>query len=330
MDLNTHPLYPTRYNTEAEDYEEKCPFYEHPSLDENNETWADNKNITFEELLTRCIWEWNSGKPMLVNLKEGNIKFKDGKPLTPFKTGIKGRGLLGKYGPNHSADPIITRWIDNKLHFVAVLRKDTGEWAIPGGMVDAGEDGIKTLRREFKEEACENCDDSILDMVFAIENQDIIYAGPIYRDPRTTDSAWIETLVVHYHIDNDLANKISLTPQKSEVKDVKWISCDEKLYGGHKQFIDMVKEKMENESNENIDNENVNYSNFYKIAMFMAYMLITISSIYFALKIRNEIIKNENKKIYYYEIHENFNFMPMFICEYNTCYDLFSLSNFTK
>ena len=329
MDLNTHPLYPTRYNTEAEDYEEKCPFYEHPSLDENNETWADNKNITFEELSTRCIWEWNSGKPMLVNLKEGNIKFKDGKPETPFKTGIKGRGLLGKYGPNHAADPIITRWIDNKLHFVAVKRKDTGEWAIPGGMVDPGEDGINTLRREFKEEACENCDDSILDMVFAIENQDIIYAGPIYRDPRTTDSAWIETLVVHYHIDNDLANKIILTPQKSEVKDVKWISCDEKLYGGHKQFIDMVNEKMEKlyKEKEN-ENEDINYLNFYKVAMIMCYMLISITLFYFVLKIRNQIIKNEKNNIYFYEFHENYYYLnPMDISKYNNCYELFIMQN---
>ena len=57
---------------------------------------------------------------------------------------MMGRGLLGKWGPNHAADPIVTRWkrdsagnkilTDGKplLEFVAIKRKDTGEWAIPG------------------------------------------------------------------------------------------------------------------------------------------------------------------------------------------------------
>lgn len=26
------------------------------------------------------------------------------------RTGIIGRGILGRWGPNHAADPIVTRW----------------------------------------------------------------------------------------------------------------------------------------------------------------------------------------------------------------------------
>ncbi|KAA0190217.1 hypothetical protein HAZT_HAZT003782 [Hyalella azteca] len=26
------------------------------------------------------------------------------------RTGVRGRGLLGRWGPNHAADPIVTRW----------------------------------------------------------------------------------------------------------------------------------------------------------------------------------------------------------------------------
>lgn len=69
-----------------------------------------------------------------------------GLPLNPIgRTGLRGRGLLGRWGPNHAADPIVTRWkrsgsekvidqLDNKpvLQFVAIQRRDTGEWAIPG------------------------------------------------------------------------------------------------------------------------------------------------------------------------------------------------------
>lgn len=32
-------------------------------------------------------------------------------PLNPRgRTGLAGRGLLGRYGPNHAADPVITRY----------------------------------------------------------------------------------------------------------------------------------------------------------------------------------------------------------------------------
>lgn len=37
--------------------------------------------------------------------------------------------------------------------FVAIKRRDTKEWAIPGGMRDPGEIVTKTLVREFSEEA---------------------------------------------------------------------------------------------------------------------------------------------------------------------------------
>jgi ADP-ribose pyrophosphatase len=39
------------------------------------------------------------------------------------------------------------------LQFVAIQRRDTKEWAIPGGMRDPGELITKTLLREFSEEA---------------------------------------------------------------------------------------------------------------------------------------------------------------------------------
>ena len=75
--------------------------------------------------------------------------WQDGRPLNPRgRTGMCERGLLGKWGPNHAADPIVTRFNPNggKLQFVAIKRKDTGEWALPGGMQDPGEVGIQTLK----------------------------------------------------------------------------------------------------------------------------------------------------------------------------------------
>ena len=88
---------------------------------------------------------------------EGPIVFdSQGFPINPRgRTGMRGRGLLGKWGPNHAADPIVTRFHPQtgRLQMVAIKRRDTGLWAIPGGMVDPGEHVTATVRREFEEEA---------------------------------------------------------------------------------------------------------------------------------------------------------------------------------
>ena len=75
---------------------------------------------------------------------EGPLKFDTrSRPLNPRgRTGLEGRGILGKCGANFAADPIVTRVNpETKLiEMLAIQRKDNGEWAIPGGMVDYGED----------------------------------------------------------------------------------------------------------------------------------------------------------------------------------------------
>ena len=61
-----------------------------------------------------------------------------GVPLNPRgRTGVRGRGLLGKWGPNHAADPIVTRYHPQtgRLQVVAVRREDTGQFAVPGGIL---------------------------------------------------------------------------------------------------------------------------------------------------------------------------------------------------
>lgn len=41
----------------------------------------------------------------------GPYEIRDKYPLNPYgRTGIIGRGLLGRWGPNHAADPIVTKW----------------------------------------------------------------------------------------------------------------------------------------------------------------------------------------------------------------------------
>ena len=98
---------------------------------------------------------------------EAPISFDDaGMPLNPRgRTGLRGRGLLGQWGPNHAADPIVTRYNPHtdKLQLVAVRREDTGQFAVPGGMAESpGDMWNQKVCSEFKTEVAQDKDDDPL------------------------------------------------------------------------------------------------------------------------------------------------------------------------
>ncbi|XP_076636109.1 ADP-ribose pyrophosphatase, mitochondrial [Colletes latitarsis] len=184
----------------------------------------------------------------------------DGYPLNPVgRTGVIGRGLLGRWGPNHAADPIVTRWKRNAtgaleidkttdkpiLQFVAIQRRDSGEWAIPGGMVDPGETISTTLKREFMEEAMnslekddigkEELESSIKEF---FEKGEELYEGYV-DDPRNTDNAWMETVASNFHDEHGSAvGQITLTAG-DDARNAKWMTVDRNLnlYANHIELI---------------------------------------------------------------------------------------------
>lgn len=178
------------------------------------------------------------------------------------RTGMKGRGLLGKWGPNHAADPIVTRFKrdstgkveerDGKpiLEFVAIQRRDCQEWAIPGGMVDNGEHVSATLKREFGEEALNSIEDGEKEETKELiadffSNGTTIYEGYV-DDPRNTDNAWMETTATNFHDDDGKkAGKIPLNAG-DDAQAVRWmpIDGDIHLYASHKDFIQKVCERL--------------------------------------------------------------------------------------
>ncbi|KAL3314579.1 Nudix (Nucleoside diphosphate linked moiety X)-type motif 9 [Cichlidogyrus casuarinus] len=191
----------------------------------------------------------------------------DGLPLNPMgRTGLSGRGALGRWGPNHAADPIVTRWkrdtsgakvVDgnsNKpiLEMAAIMRGDTREWAIPGGMVDAGEDVSVTLKREFMEEALDSHNMNPDEKKQAQERQNQlfsngikVYAGYV-DDPRNTDNAWMETVAMNFHDESgEGLGKVPLTGGDDAVA-VKWteINSNLKLYASHKNMIQLVAQRL--------------------------------------------------------------------------------------
>ena len=128
----------------------------------------------------------------------------DGMPQNPVgRTGLRGRGLLGKWGPNHAADPIVTRHHPEtgKLQMVAIQRKDTRHWAIPGGMVDDGEAVSATLRREFAEEAGNIADGearSIFEAQVSVQscNTLLLLFRPVPLSPRFSPSPVVTSCCV--------------------------------------------------------------------------------------------------------------------------------------
>ncbi|RDD39507.1 Transient receptor potential cation channel subfamily M member 2 [Trichoplax sp. H2] len=191
---------------------------------------------------------------------EGDYMVVDGFPLNPEgRTGVKGRGLLGRWGPNHAADPIVTRWkrnvrgivIENDkkvLEFVAIQRRDNHQWAIPGGMVEPGETISQTLKAEFSEEALGKLEKTPeeseqikkhMDQIF--QDGHVVYKGYV-DDPRNTDHAWMETIAVNFH-DNDgsVFNNFELQAGDDACA-VRWqrVSSKVPLFASHSNILKQV------------------------------------------------------------------------------------------
>jgi len=113
---------------------------------------------------------------------------------------------------------------------LAVQRKDNGQWAIPGGMVDKGEEVTRTLSRELREETGVTLD---------MGKGRIIYRGYI-DDPRNTDHSWMETTAKHLHLAPEIAERMNLKAG-DDARAVRWLPLAPQtvrgLYASHCELI---------------------------------------------------------------------------------------------
>jgi ADP-ribose pyrophosphatase len=250
----THPAYPPRAPVERVDWGDEYPSYSpvnftHSAVLENDcsknpKGWADPAEITpllRDQIANRVSNALEVG---------GKVLMVDGLPRNPIgRTGMTGRGLLGKYGPNYAADPLVTRFDPEtlKLQMVAIQRSDTKQWAIPGGMVDAGETVSTTLKREFTEEAQsfqgKELDDvqNKLEMLFATGGR-IVYVGYV-DDPRNTDNSWMETTCVHFHIEDPFLAEHMRLEAGDDASKARWLFVSDSeadflhLYASHRDMV---------------------------------------------------------------------------------------------
>ncbi|XP_054733215.1 ADP-ribose pyrophosphatase, mitochondrial [Anastrepha obliqua] len=229
------------------------PNYTAPHI--NGQPWAD-PDIGCENFQPK--WNELDGAVNRVSLN-GIYKIENEYPINSFgRTGLRGRGLLGRWGPNHAADPVVTRWQrdadGNKiwnsetkksiLQMVAIQRHDNNMWAIPGGMVDPGEKVSATLKREFMEEALDSFDNQKMIEEFFAKGVEI-YTGYV-DDYRNTDNAWIETVAYNFHDDNGTAVGQLKLSAGDDAANVKWLSIDSsiKLHANHNDIIEAVVTKL--------------------------------------------------------------------------------------
>ncbi|XP_055608307.1 ADP-ribose pyrophosphatase, mitochondrial [Uranotaenia lowii] len=215
--------------------------------------WAD---LDIDDPNFKAKWNQLDGNVNRVSFV-GEYEVLNGYPQNMFgRTGLRGRGLLGRWGPNHAADPVVTRWkvnsagrqvVDERtgkrvLQMCAIERQDCGAWAIPGGMVDPGEQVSATLKREFMEEAMSESGETEEVERFFKSGQEI-YKGYV-DDPRNTDNAWMETVAVNFHDeDGHVVGKFSLCAGDDAAK-VRWMDIDSgvKLYASHTSIVRKVVE----------------------------------------------------------------------------------------
>uniref|UniRef100_A0A452SI40 Transient receptor potential cation channel subfamily M member 2 n=1 Tax=Ursus americanus TaxID=9643 RepID=A0A452SI40_URSAM len=172
-------------------------------------------------------------------------------PLNPMgRTGLRGRGSLGWFGPNHTLQPVITRWRRNqdgaicrksikKMLEVLVVKHPLSEsWALPGGSREPGEMLPRKLKRVLRRE-------------FWSSFQNLLVQGTeVYKgyvdDPRNTDNAWIETVAVSIHFpdqsDMDLKRLNSHLHTCDPGMSVQWQVVDKRipLYANHKTILQKV------------------------------------------------------------------------------------------
>ncbi len=184
--------------------------------------WADPTSPSLDFLRDRISLEHNG--PIFVDDND--------RPLNPAgPTGRAGR-ILGKWGPNLAADPIVLRrGVADSLEMLAIERKDTGAWAIPGGMVDENEDAQTAAARELHEEC-----GAVVDFASA----HIIYRGVVAKDPRNTDHAWMETTALALLLAPNIAQTIE-PKAGDDARRAKWMTLDdasvENFYADHGTFV---------------------------------------------------------------------------------------------
>lgn len=125
-------------------------------------------------------------------------------------------------GANYAADAVVLN-IESS-HVLLIRRKNTGDWALPGGFID--EDDSSTGSAAIREVAEETG-------LTITSSGTLIYQGGV-DDLRNSDFAWIETSAYLF-----VANEDAPIRAGDDALAAAWCRVDElpELYGSHRQIV---------------------------------------------------------------------------------------------
>jgi len=177
---------------------------------------------------------------------EGQMKLDSkGYPLNPKgRTGMKGRGVLGKWGVNYAIDPVITRWNEDRGQYemLSVKREKSDLWGIPGVIRLDGETGFDALRRKLSEK---------IGTDFSMEGAIRLYQGYV-DDPRNTDNAWMETEVWHMNMPFEATAILEERMGGSDSSWSEWRPLTEEniqaMYANHGEFARLALTRLQPDS----------------------------------------------------------------------------------
>uniref|UniRef100_A0A2K5ELM0 Transient receptor potential cation channel subfamily M member 2 n=1 Tax=Aotus nancymaae TaxID=37293 RepID=A0A2K5ELM0_AOTNA len=166
------------------------------------------------------------------------------------RTGLRGRGSLSCFGPNHALHPVVTRWKRNedgaicrksikKMLEVLVVKLPLSEhWALPGGSREPGETLPRKLKQILRQEHWPSFEK-------VLKHGSEVYKGYV-DDPRNTDNAWIETVAVSVHFQDQNDVELNRLNSNLHARDpgvsIRWQVVDRRvpLYANHKTLLQKV------------------------------------------------------------------------------------------
>uniref|UniRef100_A0A8U8BSN4 Transient receptor potential cation channel subfamily M member 2 n=1 Tax=Geospiza parvula TaxID=87175 RepID=A0A8U8BSN4_GEOPR len=178
----------------------------------------------------------------------GLYAVQDGLPLNPMgRTGLRGRGRLHCFGPNHALHPVVTRWRRNldgsiirkslkKMLEVLVAQYPLSDvWALPGLGRPTGQCPPRP-QGALRE---------VLRALLSWHPHAQVHKGYL-DDPRNTDNAWVETVAISVH--SDTQHDLEMKRLNSFLQGcdpelcIRWQVLDKRipLHANHKELLHKV------------------------------------------------------------------------------------------
>uniref|UniRef100_A0A3B3CWT1 Transient receptor potential cation channel, subfamily M, member 2 n=1 Tax=Oryzias melastigma TaxID=30732 RepID=A0A3B3CWT1_ORYME len=124
------------------------------------------------------------------------------------RTGIRGRGALGHFGPNLHLDLVLTRCKDSErstLEFLVICDSSQIIFTLPSGPVERDDHLPETLKQTLGS--------TLYDAINAKVSVGTKLSKCYVDDSRNTDNAWVETTVLNIHLDRTSQLMVDINTQ---------------------------------------------------------------------------------------------------------------------